>query len=71
MVSALPGATHHAEFYGAVTFYRLTRRRRFNTAVDHPELCWQRVDVWHAWENGKWVNPGAGWSPRRLQPLHV
>ena len=65
------GATHQAEFYGTVTFYRLTHRLHLNTVIDHPEECWQRLPVWHYWDRGQWVDVGPGFSSRRLQPLQL
>jgi hypothetical protein len=62
-------ATHHAEFYGQVDYYRLTHGLHYNTVIDHPVECWQKTDIWHVWENGQWVSPGSGWSSRRLQLL--
>lgn len=63
------GATHFTEFYGKVNYYRATPGLRFNSVIDHPVECWQKITTWHVWENERWVSPGSGWSPRRLQSL--
>lgn len=65
-----PGdATHHAEFYGEISYYRLTQGLHYNTVIDHPQLCWQKTDIWHVWERGAWVSVGGGWSARTLRPV--
>lgn len=71
-MTAPAGATHRAEFYGKVDYYRATPGLHLNTVIDHPVECWQKTTIWHVWENGQWVSPGPGWSSRRLQLLqHV
>lgn len=67
MVEQPADATHFAEFYGRTYFYRLTHYQHYNTVME----CFQKLKIWHLWENGKWVSPGAGWSDRRLQPLQI
>lgn len=69
MTQVPAGATHEAEFYGRIDYYRLTQGLRYNTVIDHPEECWQKYDIWHVWERGQWVSPGSGWDPRMLRPL--
>lgn len=63
------GATHVSEFYGTITYYRLTHGTYINRVIDHPKEQFQKTDIWRCFENGQWINPGHGFSPRRLTPL--
>lgn len=64
--SQLPsGATHKENFYGRTTYYRMIHGLWLNNIAE----VWQNTTIWHVWDNKTWVDPGAGWSNRRLQPI--
>jgi hypothetical protein len=63
------GCTHFAEFYTDIHFYKLSIGAHYNTVIDHPTECWQKYNIWHYWENEKWVSVGKGFSDRRCKNI--
>lgn len=63
--AAPAGATHLAGFYGRVSYYQKVEHSHLNQVSEQ----WQTLDRWNVWEKGAWVDAGAGFSSRRLQPL--
>ncbi len=63
------GATHFREFYGTITYYRLTHGIYINRAIDHPIEQFQKTNTWWVFENGEWVDPGSGFSNRLMKKL--
>ena len=60
------GTTHTSEFYGTITYYRRSTYPHLN----HVSEEWETMTRYDYWENGRWVDVGAGFSARRLQPVN-
>jgi hypothetical protein len=63
------GCTHYAKFYTDTTHYKLSEGLHYNTVIGHPTECWQKYNIWHYWENGKWVGVGNGFSDRMCKKI--
>lgn len=64
-MEAPAGTTHYASFYGDTIYYQRRTRKHLNQVSEE----WQTLVSWFYWDAKQWVDVGAGFSSRRLQPI--